>query len=72
MNETISLSVSIPEELLLRVAALVPLLQRDPTITAGGKVTFASALSLALEHGLSTLEAKHFGGPEPMKTMEDH
>jgi hypothetical protein len=72
MNETISLSVPVPEELLLRVATLVPLLQRDPNISAGGKVTFTSALCLALERGLSTLEAEHFGGAEPMKEMEDH
>jgi hypothetical protein len=72
MNEPMSMSVPVPEDLLLRVAALVPLLQRDPNISAGGKVTFTSALCLALEHGLSTLEAEHFGGAEPMKAMEDH
>ena len=72
MNETISLNVPVPEDLLLRVAALVPLLQRDPNIPAGGKVTFTSALSLALERGLATLEAEHFGGAEPMEKMEDH
>jgi hypothetical protein len=72
MNETISLNVSVPEDLLLRVAALVPLLQRAPNRTAGGKMTFTSTLCLALEHGLSTLEAEHFGGAEPMKEMEDH
>jgi hypothetical protein len=72
MNETISLGVPVPEDLLLRVAALVPLLQRDPNITAGGKVTFTSALNLALECGLSTLEAEHSGGAEPMEAMEDH
>jgi hypothetical protein len=72
MNETISLNVAIPEDLLLRVAALVPLLQRDPNIPAGGKATFTSALSLALERGLVTLEAEHFGGAEPMEKMEDH
>jgi hypothetical protein len=72
MNETISLNVAIPEDLLLRVAALVPLLQRDPNIPAGGKVTFTSALSLALERGLVTLEAEHFGRAEPMEKMEDH
>jgi hypothetical protein len=71
-ESTISMSVSVPEDLLLRVAALVPLLQRDPTMPAGGKVTFTSALSLALERGLSTLEAEHFGGAEPMEKMEDH
>jgi hypothetical protein len=72
MNETISLSVPVPEELLLRVAALVPLLQRAPNIPAGGKVTFTSALNLALERGLSALETEHFGRAEPMKEMEDH
>ena len=72
MNETISLSVPVPEELLLRVATLVPLLQRNPNISAGGKVTFTSALCLVLEHGLSTLEAELFGGAEPIKAMEDH
>ena len=72
MNETISLSVPVPEELLLRVAALVPRLQRDSTITTGGKVTFTSALNLALERGLLTLEAEHFGGTEASEKMEDH
>jgi hypothetical protein len=72
MNEPISMSVPIPEDLLLRVATLVPLLQRDPNISAGSKVTFTSALSLALERGLSTLEAEHSGGPESMEAMEDH
>ena len=72
MNETISLSVPVPEELLLRVAALVPRLQRDPNRTADSKVTFTSALSLALERGLSTLGAEHFGGAERMQAMEDH
>jgi hypothetical protein len=43
-----------------------------PNRTAGGKMTFTSTLCLALEHGLSTLEAEHFGGAEPMKEMEDH
>jgi hypothetical protein len=72
MTEPISLSVPVPEVLLLRVATLVPLLQRNPKITADGKVTFTSALSLALERGLSTLEAEHSGGAEPMEAMEDH
>ncbi len=72
MSETLSLSVPVPEDLLIRVAMLVPLLQRDPNITAGGKVTFTSALSLALERGLSTLEAEHSGKAEPMEAMEDH
>ena len=72
MNEPISMSVPVPEDLLLRVATLVPLLQRDPNIAAGGKVTFTSALSLALERGLSMLEAEHSGGAEPMAAMEDH
>jgi hypothetical protein len=49
MNEPMSMSVPVPEDLLLRVAALVPLLQRNPNISAGGKVTFTSALCLALE-----------------------
>jgi hypothetical protein len=35
-------------------------------------VTFTSTLCLALERGLSTLEAEHFGGAEPMEKMEDH
>jgi hypothetical protein len=72
MTAPISFSVPVSEDLLLRVAALVPLLQRDPNRPAGGKVTFTSALSLVLEHGLAPLEAKHFGGAEPMATMEDH
>jgi hypothetical protein len=72
MNEPISMNVPVPEDLLLRVATLVPLLQRDPHITAGGKVTFTSALCLALERGLSTLEAKHSGGAESIEAMEDH
>jgi len=62
MSETISLGVPVPEDLLLRVALLVPRLQRDPNRAAGGTVTFTSALSLALEHGLATLEAEQFGG----------
>jgi hypothetical protein len=69
---SISMSVPVPEDLLLRVATLVPLLQRDPNITAGGKVTFTSALNLALDRGLSTLEAELSGGPEPMEKMEAH
>jgi hypothetical protein len=72
MAEPLSLSVPISEDLLLRVAALVPLLQRDPNRTADSKVTFTSALSLALEQGLATLEAKHSVGAEPMARMEDH
>jgi hypothetical protein len=72
MNEPISMNVPVPEDLLLRVAALVPLLQRDPNIAAGGKVTFTSAFSLALARGLSTLEAEHAGRAEPREKMEDH
>jgi hypothetical protein len=72
MNEPISMNVPVPEDLLLRVAALVPLLQRDPNIAAGGKVTFTSAFSLALARGLSTLEAEHAGRAEPTEKMEDH
>jgi hypothetical protein len=72
MNEPISMSVPVPEDLLLRVATLVPLLQRDPNRAAGGTVTFTSALSLALARGLSTLEAEHAGGAESMEAMEDH
>jgi hypothetical protein len=72
MNEPISMNVPVPEDLLLRVATLVPLLQRDPNIAAGGKVTFTSALNLALARGLSTLEAEHAGRAEPIEKMEDH
>lgn len=72
MNEPISMNVPVPEDLLLRVATLVLLLQRDPNIAAGGKVTFTSALCLVLERGLSTLEAEYSGGAEPREKMEDH
>jgi hypothetical protein len=72
MNEPINMNVPVPEDLLLRVATLVPLLQRDPNLAAGGKVTFTSALTLALSHGLSTLEAEYSGGAEPIEKMEDH
>jgi hypothetical protein len=72
MSETINLGVPVPEDLLLRVAMLVPRLQRDPNRSAGGTVTFTSALSLALERGLARLEAEHFGGTESKEAMEDH
>jgi hypothetical protein len=72
MSETISLGVPVPEDLLIRVAMLVPLLHRAPNRAAGGTVSFTSALNLALERGLSMLEAEHSGGAEPREKMEDH
>jgi hypothetical protein len=72
MSETINLGVPVPEDLLLRVAMLVPRLQRAPNRAAGDTVTFTTALSLALERGLATLEAEHFGGTESKEAMEDH
>jgi len=53
------LVVRLPSETMERLAALVPRVAADPAARAWGRVTRSTVLRLALEDGLSTLEARY-------------
>lgn len=55
-------SVRLPRDIVKRLDALVPRLQRVPAIAALGTLTRSKALRLALVRGVETLEAEYGRG----------
>ena len=58
-------AVRLPGALVDRAAALVPALEDDPKLGAGGTVSRASVLRLALAYGLERIEAECSKGGAP-------
>jgi len=53
------LTVRVPESLVARIDALVPLLADEPELAAAANVTRSDALRLCVLRGLEVLEAAH-------------
>jgi hypothetical protein len=59
VSDEIPTSVRLPKDVVRRLDALVPKLERVPTIAALGPLTRSKVLRLALARGLEVLEAEH-------------
>lgn len=64
-----AIPVRLPEALVARLDALVPLLADEPELATKGNVTRSDALRLCVLRGLEVLEAEH-GGPQDDTTEE--
>jgi hypothetical protein len=51
--------IRLPQDMIDRIEALIPKLERDPRIAAKGRVTFALTLRIALQRGLEDLEREY-------------
>lgn len=60
-------SVRLPADLMARAEALVPLMEKDPELSAFGRVNKSSVIRLALHRGLLNLEAEYSKGKRKAK-----
>jgi hypothetical protein len=65
MARTILTPLRLPPELVRWADRLLPLMTRDPRVTAVGRVTRSSVLRMALVQGLECLERQY--GPKQSK-----
>jgi len=52
-------SVRLPADLMARAEALVPLMEKDPELSAFGRVSKSAVVRLALHRGLANLEEQY-------------
>ena len=62
MKDEVPTSVRLPRDFVKRLDALVPRLEKVPTLAALGPLTRSKALRLALARGIEVLEAEHGKG----------
>jgi hypothetical protein len=62
MSDEVPTSVRLPREFLTRLDALVPKLEKVPTVAALGPLTRSKVLRLALARGIEVLETEHGKG----------
>jgi hypothetical protein len=51
--------IRLPQEMIERIEVIRSRLERDPRVSAQGRVTFALALRIALQRGLEELEREY-------------
>lgn len=64
VRDEVPTSVRLPGDLVKRLDALIPRLERVPALAALGPLTRSRVLRLALVTGIETLEVKHPGATE--------
>jgi hypothetical protein len=64
MNEVLT-SIRLPQELLDRIEALVPVVAADPVFAAFGRVGRSSVLRLSLVRGVESLEKRYKAKSRP-------